>query len=130
MEDRLIYKIALATSIIGLLGMIFCADQINPREIKIKDINRGMMDEDVTVDGLVQNVKKSSTSNTYFLDIMDGTGKISLIIFDSNVLDLQKSNISMSNLLNRRVKVTGKVSEYKGSMELILNDAASLKLLV
>lgn len=130
MEDRLIYKIALATSIIGLLGMIFCADQINPREIKIKDINRGMMDEDVTVDGLVQNVKKSSTSNTYFLDIMDGTGKISLIIFDSNVLDLQRSNISMSNLLNRRVKVTGKVSEYKGSMELILNDAASLKLLV
>jgi len=130
MEDRLIYKIALVTSIIGLLGMIFCADQINPREIKIKDINRGMMDEDVTVDGLVQNVKKSSTSNTYFLDIMDGTGKISLIIFDSNVLDLQKSNISMSNLLNRRVKVTGKVSEYKGSMELILNDAASLKLLV
>lgn len=130
MEDRLIYKIALVTSIIGLLGMIFCADQINPREIKIKDINRGMMDEDVTVDGLVQNVKKSSTSNTYFLDIMDGTGKISLIIFDSNVLDLQRSNISMSNLLNRRVKVTGKVSEYKGSMELILNDAASLKLLV
>jgi DNA/RNA endonuclease YhcR with UshA esterase domain len=130
MEDRVIYKIALITSVLGLLGMVFSADQINPREIKIKDISRGMMDEDVSVTGIVQSVKKSSTSNTYFLDIMDGTGKISLIIFDSNVGDLQKSNISMSSLQNRRVKVTGKVSEYKGKMELILNDAASLKLMV
>ncbi|MCE5213718.1 MAG: DNA-binding protein [Methanobacterium sp.] len=130
MEDKVIYKIALATSILGLLGMVFSADQIDPREIKIKDINRGMMDEDVSLEGVVQNVKKSSQSNTYFLDIMDGTGKISLIIFDSNVVDLQNSNISMSSLLNRRVKVTAKVSEYKGKMELILNSASSLKLLV
>lgn len=130
MEDQFIFKIALATSIIGLLGMVFFADQIAPREIKIKDINRGMLDEDVSLEGVVQNVKKSSKSNTYFLDIMDGTGKISLIVFESNVEDLQKANISLSGLINRRVKVTGKVSEYQGKMELILKDAASLKLLV
>jgi DNA/RNA endonuclease YhcR with UshA esterase domain len=130
MEDQLIFKIALATSILGLLGMVFFADQINPREIKIKEINRGMLDEDVSIQGLVQNVKKSAASNTYFLDIMDGTGKITLIIFDSSVQDLEKSNMTIYSLSNRRVKVTGKVSEYQGKMELILKDAASLKLLV
>ena len=130
MEDHLIFKIALATSIFGLLGMVFFADQISPREIKIKEINRGMLDEDVSLDGVVQLVKKSSQSNTYFMDITDGTGKISVIIFDSNVQDLQKANISISGLNNRRVKVTGKVSEYQGKMEIVLKDASSLKLLV
>jgi len=129
MEDHVIFKIALATSILGLVGMMFFADDIAPREVKIVDLNRGMLDEDVSVEGVVQSVKKSSKSNTYFLDIMDGTGKINLIIFDSNVQDLQKANISISGLSDRRVKVTGKVSEYQGKIEIILKDASSLKLL-
>ncbi|OPY22786.1 MAG: OB-fold nucleic acid binding domain protein [Methanobacterium sp. PtaU1.Bin242] len=129
MEDQVIFKIALATSILGLMGMMFFADDIAPREVKIMDLNRGMLDEDVSVEGVVQSVKKSSQSNTYFMDIMDGTGKISLIIFDSSVQDLQKANISISGLSNRRVKVTGKVSEYQGKIEIILKDASSLKLL-
>ena len=129
MEDQVIFKIALATSILGLMGMMFFADDIAPREVKIMDLNRGMLDEDVSVEGVVQSVKKSSQSNTYFMDIMDGTGKISLIIFDSSVQDLKKANISISGLSNRRVKVTGKVSEYQGKIEIILKDASSLKLL-
>jgi DNA/RNA endonuclease YhcR with UshA esterase domain len=130
MEDHLIFKIALAMSILGLMGMVFSADLITAREIKIQDINRGMLDEDVTLEGLVQNVKKSSHSETYFLDIMDGTGKITILIFESNAQELQKANITIYSLNNRRVKVTGKVSEYQGKIELILNDASSLKIIV
>ena len=130
MEDHHIFKIALVMSILGLVGMIFSADLITAREVQIKDINRGMLDEDVSLEGVVQNVKKSSTSETYFLDIMDGTGKITMIIFESSAQDLQKTNISIYSLNNRRVKVTGKVSEYQGKIELLLNDAASLKILV
>lgn len=130
MDDHLIFKIALAMSILGLVGMIFSADLITAREIKIQDINRGMLDEDVTLEGLVQNVKKSSHSETYFLDIMDGTGKITILIFESNAQELQKGNITIYSLNNRRVKVTGKVSEYQGKIELILNDASSLKIIV
>ena len=129
MEDRFIFKIALTMSILGLIGMVFSADLITAREIKVKDINRGMLDEDVTLEGVVQNVKKSSHSDTYFMDIMDGTGKITLLIFESNAQDLQKSNMSIYRLNNRRIKVTGKVSEYQGKMELILDNAASLKII-
>jgi DNA/RNA endonuclease YhcR with UshA esterase domain len=130
MDDHLIFKIALAMSILGLVGMVFSADLITAREIKIQDINRGMLDEDVTLEGVVQNVKKSSHSETYFLDIMDGTGKITILIFESNAQELQKGNITIYSLTNRRVKVTGKVSEYQGKIELILNDASSLKIIV
>ncbi|MEN6592915.1 MAG: exodeoxyribonuclease VII large subunit [Methanobacterium sp.] len=127
MEDSFIFKIALAMSIVGLVGMMFSVNMITAREVKINEINRGMLDEDVTLQGLVQDVKKSSRSNTYFLDIMDGTGKISVIVFESSAVDLEKTNQSIYSLNNKRVKVTGKISEYQGKMELILKDGASLE---
>lgn len=130
MEDHLIFKVALVMSILGLVGMVVSADMITAREIQIKDIDRGMLDEDVSLEGVVQNVKKSSSSETYFLEIMDGTGKITLIIFESSAQDLQMANISIYSLNNRRIKVTGKISEYHGNIEVLLNDAASLELLV
>jgi DNA/RNA endonuclease YhcR with UshA esterase domain len=129
MEDSFIFKIALTMSIVGLVGMMFSINLITAREVKINEINRGMLDEDVTLQGLVQDVKKSSRSNTYFLDIMDGTGKISVIVFESSAIDLEKTNQSIYTLNNKRVKVTGKISEYQGKMELILKDAASLEIL-
>lgn len=129
MEDHTIFKIALAMSVLGLVGMVFSAEFIMAREIKISEIDRGMLDEDVSVEGVVMEVKKSSRSNTYFLEIMDGTGKISLIIFESSAVDLEKNNMSIENLNNRRVKVIGKVEEYQGKTELILKDAGSLRIL-
>jgi DNA/RNA endonuclease YhcR with UshA esterase domain len=62
MEDHLIFKIALVMSILGVVGMVVSADMITAREIQIKDIDRGMLDEDVSLEGVVQNVKKSSSS--------------------------------------------------------------------
>ncbi len=129
MEDHTIFKIALAMSILGLVGMIFSSNLITAREIKINEINRGMMDEDVSLEGFVQDVKKSSRSDTYFLDIMDGTGKITVIVFESSAVDLEEANMSIYNLNTRKVRVTGKVSEYQGKMELILKDANSLEIL-
>ncbi len=130
MEDHTIFKIALALSVVGLVGMISSADLIMAREIKISEINRGMLDEDVSVEGVVVDVKKSARSNTYFLDITDGTGKINLVIFESSAVDLEENNMSMYNLDNRRVKVVGKVEEYQGKTELILKNAGSLQILV
>lgn len=129
MEDSFIFKIALTMSIVGLIGMMFSVNLITAREIKINEINRGMLDEDVSLEGVVQDVKKSSRSNTYFLDLMDGTGKITIIVFESSAVDLEKTNMSIYSLNNKRVKVTGKISEYQGKMELILKDAASLEIL-
>lgn len=129
MEDRQIFKIALITSIIGLVGMLYFADAVEPRQVQIKEISRGMIDQDVSLEGVVQKVKKSAGSNTYFLEVMDGTGKITVVIFDSTALDLQEQNLSISSLYGRRIKATGKVSDYQGQMEIILNDGSSLKII-
>lgn len=129
MEDSTIFKLALAMSILGLVGMMFSSQLIAAREVKISEIDRGMLDEDVSVEGVVLDVQQSSRSNTYFLDVTDGTGKISLVIFESSAVDLEQDNMSIFNLNNRRVKIIGTVNEYQGKIELVLKDANSLKIL-
>lgn len=128
MEDHQIFRLALAISMIGLLGMVVFAGQIMPREVKINQIDRGMLDEDVAVEGVVQEVGKSKTSNTYFLKVMDGTGEITLVIFDSSATDIEKGNLSIHGMDKRRINAVGTVSEYRGSMEIILKDAKSLRI--
>jgi DNA/RNA endonuclease YhcR with UshA esterase domain len=130
MEDSQIFKVALIIAILGLSGMVLLSDKIMPHEIKIKDLNKGMLDEDVSIVGVVEKTDKSPRSNTYFLQIIDGTGKTTAVMFDSAVLDLEKNNLTPESFTNHRVKITGNVAEYNGNMELILNDAKSIKILV
>ncbi|HOI40394.1 MAG TPA: OB-fold nucleic acid binding domain-containing protein [Methanobacterium sp.] len=129
MEDKQIFKLALFTTIIGLVGMMFSANYIMPQEVKIKDINRGMLDKEVLVEGLVTDVSQSRNGGTFFLELMDGTGKIKLIIFESAAFEIQKTDISILSFNKRRIRVVGRVTEYKGSLEVILKDSSSLKLL-
>ena len=130
MKDSQIFKIALIIAVLGLAGMMLLSDKIMPQEIKIKDLNKGMLDEDVSIVGLVGKIDKSPRSNTYFLQIMDGTGKTTAIIFDNTVLDLEKNNLTPMSFANHRVKITGNVQQYNGNIELILNDEKSIRILV
>lgn len=129
MDDSKIFKIALVTTILGLSGMILLEDKVMPREIKIKNIDRSMLDADIIIEGVVSEISKSSRSETYFIKIIDDTGKINAVIFPSTVLDVEKSSLKINSLKNHRVKITGKVTNYNGNLELILNDASSLKVI-
>lgn len=61
-----------------------------------------------------------------FLEIMDNSGKMNVVIFDKEAENIEKSNIKINNLINRRIKVFGTVTEYNGSLEVILKDSKSL----
>lgn len=130
MEDTQIFRIALITAILGLTGMMLLSGKVMPEEIKIKDINKGMIGEEITIEGVVEKIDKSSQSNTYFLQIVDNTGKTSAVIFDATVLEIEKSSLNIGSFANHRIKMTGKVTEYNGNIELILKDAKSIKIIV
>ncbi len=130
MEDTQIFRIALITAILGLTGMMLLSGKVMPEEIKIKDINKGMIGEEITIEGVVEKIDKSSQSNTYFLQIVDDTGKTSAVIFDATVLEIEKSSLNIGSFANHRIKMTGKVTEYNGNIELILKDAKSIKIIV
>jgi DNA/RNA endonuclease YhcR with UshA esterase domain len=128
-DDEKIFKIALLTTIVGLVGMIFTAGYIAPQKVRIEDLRLGMIDKEVSVEGFVQGVKKSKNGETYFLDLTDGSGRLTIVIFQSTSSDMEKNNINITGLNQRRVNVVGNVAEYHGTLELILKDSKSLKIL-
>ncbi|MBQ6138173.1 MAG: exodeoxyribonuclease VII large subunit [Methanobrevibacter sp.] len=128
LNDKIIFKVALITSLVGIIGMLVFASYIEPKEIQIKDITRNNIGETVAVTGVVESIKESSSGSSCFIELNDGTGKINLIIFESTLVELQDAGNDLESFENQKVKVIGSITEYKSSMELILSNANSIKL--
>jgi len=127
-DDKLL-KIALITSLIGIIGLIIFTPTIEVKEIAIKDINRGMIDEEVKITGVITDVTQSSSKTSYFLNINDGEAQISLIIFENQVAEIQGRNLDIEDFKNRRVQVVGTITEYNSDLELILSSGDSLRII-
>ena len=127
-DDKLL-KIALVTSLIGIIGLIIFTPTIEVKEVDIKDINRGMIDEEVKITGMITDVAQSSSKTTYFLTINDGDAQIPLIIFESQVADIQSKNLDIKDFENRKVQVVGTVTQYDSELELILTSGDSLRII-
>ena len=128
LNDKIIFKAALITSLIGIIGMLVFASYIEPKEIQIKDITRNNIGETVTVEGVAESIKESSSGSSCFIELNDGTGKINLIIFESTLVELQDAGNDLDSFKGHKVKVIGSITEYKSSMELILSNSNSIKL--
>lgn len=126
-DDKLL-KIALVTSLIGLIGLIAFTPTIEVKEVDIKDINRGMIDEEVSIKGVITDVAQSSSKTSYFLTINDGEAQIQLIIFESQVAEIESKNLDIDSFKNHKVQVVGTVTQYNSEMELILSRGDSLRI--
>lgn len=125
-DDKLL-KIALITSLIGLIGLIIFTPSIEVKKVEIQDINRGMIDEEVNIDCVVSDVKSSASKSSYFLTINDGTGQMSLIIFESQLAQLKDNGIDIESYKGKKVSVAGTVTEYNSQLELILSSGDAIK---
>ena len=127
-DDKLL-KIALITSLIGLIGLIIFTPSIEVKKVEIQDINRGMIDEEVSVDCVVEDVKASQSKTSYFLTINDGTGQMSLIIFESQLAQINDNGGDVESYKGKKVNVVGTVTEYNSQLELILSSGDSMKII-
>ena len=127
-DDKLL-KIALVTSLIGIIGLIAFTPSIEVKHVDIKDFNRGMIDEEVSVTGVITDVAQSSSKTSYFLTINDGESQIQLIIFESQVADIQSRNLDIEDFKDRKVEIVGKITECNSEMELILSSGDSLRII-
>ena len=126
-DDKLL-RIALVTSLIGIIGLIIFTPTIEVKKIDIEDINRGMIDEEVKIDGVIQDISQSSSKSSYFLTVNDGTGQIPLIIFETQAAEIQSNSFDINDFKGRKVEVVGKITEYNSQLELILTSGDNLKL--
>ncbi len=127
-DDKLI-KIALITSLIGIIGLIIFTPTIEVKQVDINQINRGMIDEEVSVDGVITDVAQSSSKTSYFLTVNDGEAQIQLIIFENQAAEIEGKNLDIEDFKNRKVQVIGTVTEYNSNLELILSSGDSLRII-
>ena len=126
-DDKLL-KIALITSLVGIIGLLIFTPTIEVKKVKIEDINRGMIDEEVCIDCVATEVASSASKSSYFLTVNDGTGQMPLIIFESQAAELQSSNMDIHDFKDKKVEVKGTITEYNSDLELILSSGDSLKI--
>ena len=126
-DDKLL-KIALTTSLIGLIGLIIFTPSIEVKKVEIQDINRGMIDEEVSIEGVVSDVKSSASKSSYFLTVNDGTDQMSLIIFESQLAQLEDNGIDIESYKGKKVNVVGTVTQYNSQLELILSSGDDIKM--
>lgn len=126
-DDKLL-KIALITSLIGLIGLIIFTPSIEVKKVEIQDINRGMIDEEVNIEGVVSDVKSSASKSSYFLTVNDGTCQMSLIIFESQLAQLEDNGIDIESYKGKKVNVVGTVTQYNSQLELILSSGDDIKM--
>ena len=127
-DDKLL-KIALVTSLIGIIGLLIFTPTIEVKKVELKDISRAMIDEEVSVDCVVTDIARSSSGSSYFLTINDGTGQIQLIIFESQAAEIESNNFDIDDFKDRKVEATGKITEYNSDLEMILSSGDSLKII-
>lgn len=127
-DDKLL-RIALITSLIGIIGLIIFTPSIEVKEVEIKDITRAMIDEKIRVDGVITDIATSSSKTSYFLTVNDGEAQIQLIIFEKQLAEIESRNLDIDDFKNRKVQVTGTITEYKSDLELILSSGDSLRII-
>lgn len=127
--DEKLLRIALITSLIGIIGLIIFTPSVEVKQVDIKDITRAMIDEKVRVDGVITDIAQSSSKTSYFLTISDGESQIQLIIFEKQLAEIQSRNLDIEDFKNHKVEVTGTITEYKSELELILSSGDSLRII-
>ena len=127
-DDKLL-RIALVTSLIGIIGLLIFTPSIEVKKVKIEDINRGMIDEEVCIDAVVTDIASSHSKSSYFLTINDGTGQMTLIVFEKQLAEIQSNSLDIHDFKDSKVEATGKITEYNSDLEIILSGGDSLKII-
>lgn len=101
---------------------------IVPKELKIKDINKNHVGEDIAIIGLIRDIE-AYKNNVYVLHVVDNSGETKVVIFSQLVDEFKVQGQDIKNFQNRRAKIIGNVKEYKGNMELVVKDTKSIKII-
>ena len=109
MQEKTLLKVALISSIVGLLILYLINDNIQINEKNIEKITIGNKDEFVKIRGIVSNVV--DTEKVVIMEITQPQ-QITVVLF-------KKENKTMPIYTGNEIEIFGKVDEYEGKMEII-----------
>ncbi|MBL7205989.1 MAG: hypothetical protein ISS36_00145 [Candidatus Aenigmarchaeota archaeon] len=120
MREQTLRNFAIFSSSVGLVVLFLISGYIGSENIKIKEIVIGDVGKGVFICGIVEG--KRVSNKHIFLDIVDDTGKIKFVMFNSTVKDLIDTDTDPYDIESGDMFcMNGVIDEYpKGSGELEL----------
>jgi DNA/RNA endonuclease YhcR with UshA esterase domain len=103
-------KISLTISLIGILLLLLISNILEPKLLQIKDIKENLIDKNVKLEGKISNIQAYKESDFQIISIKDKTGKIDVTL--DKIINLN---------INQTIIVIGKVTLYKGFLEIQAN---------
>ena len=107
MDEKTLFKIAITSALIGILIILFLAENIGPTQLTIGSITKEHLEQTIKTAGFITSSKE--TPGLYIINLKDSTGELPGIIF-------KDENITISRYLP--VEVIAKVIEYENELEL------------
>jgi RecJ-like exonuclease len=109
LRDEVLIKVgSFVLIIIGLFALFIIDYFYTPHKVSISDLDFIDLGRYVHIDGIVENLRINGSMVLF--RVRDSSGSINVVIFRHN-----KENIS----INDHVEVFGRVSQYKGSLQII-----------
>jgi len=99
-----LFKISLIISITGIILLLFLADALEPKLIKIEKINDKILNKKVKIQGTISQIQDKETFQ--ILSIKDETKTIDVLCDCKNIEN------------NQEVIVIGSVKEYKQTLQI------------
>ena len=115
MKDSGLLKIALLWSLVGIFILLIVAVYTEPPELTISELGQHM-GENIVVRGFVESASYKETVS--FIELSDESGEIQVVIFE----ELEQKVYNKD-----QITVRGRVSEYKGELEVIAEEIACLR---
>ena len=115
MKESDLLKLALISSLTGVLLIIIISNSIEIKEYKINEITEKELEKEVKIKGTINRI--TETPGLMIINIKDETGTITAIIFKEESLNFTK---------NQEIELQGKVRKYKEKLEIVVNELKTI----
>ena len=111
MKEKDLLKVSLIFSLIGILILFYLTYTIEPKSYNIDSLSRDNLDEVIKIKGVIESY--SETPGLYLITLNDNTGKITIVVFKDEKIELQEG-INLEGI--------GQVVEYENKLEVIAKE--------
>lgn len=114
MDDKTLTRLSAAIAAVGIISLVLVANFAEPKSIEVGMIDRGMIGQNVVVNGTAESV--SIREGNIFIELANNGSKINVVLFEQ---DAQNTEGAYTIKEGDFIEVGGKVSLYRNSLEII-----------
>ena len=108
MDEKILLKISLITSLVGILVLLIILEKIDVSDSNIAAINKNLSEKEVKIKGEITRIRETPAFS--MINVKDDTGNIDVVVFKEENLELKEGDI---------IQVEGQVTEYQGKLEIL-----------